>query len=52
MDPEEWIKTETQTWLEFNDSQVKPFDFSQLAFKCFGEIQHRGGNNIMTSTNY
>lgn len=25
---EEWLKTEKQPWIEFNDTQVKPFDFS------------------------
>jgi ubiquitin carboxyl-terminal hydrolase 34 len=34
---EEWLKTENQQWVEFNDSQVRPFDFSLLAYKCFGE---------------
>lgn len=51
IDPEEWLRTETQTWLEFNDNQVKPFDFSQLAYKCFGEVQSKE-RNIMTSNNY
>jgi hypothetical protein len=32
-----WMATENQTWLEFNDSQISPFDFNNLAFKCFGE---------------
>jgi len=34
---EQWLQTEKQQWLEFNDNQVKPFDFAQLAFKAFGE---------------
>lgn len=36
---QEWLKTESQQWLEFNDTQVKPFDFSQLAYKCYGEAK-------------
>lgn len=51
IDTDEWLKTEHQNWLEFNDSTVKPFDFKQLAFKCFGE-QQSVNKNIMTSTNY
>ena len=34
---DEWLKTENQTWVEFNDTQVRKFDFSKLAYYCFGE---------------
>ena len=27
-DREEWMRTDKQTWLEFNDSVVSAFDFS------------------------
>lgn len=37
---EEWMKTEKQTWVEFNDTNVRPFDFSTLAYKCFGEAEN------------
>ena len=33
---EEWLKTEDQKWLEFNDSSVSKFDFSNLEQNCFG----------------
>jgi ubiquitin C-terminal hydrolase len=38
---QEWLKTENQRWLEFNDTSVRQFDFSQLAYKCFGESKDR-----------
>lgn len=34
------MKTEKQTWVEFNDTNVRPFDFSTLAYKCFGEAEN------------
>lgn len=27
---QQWLETDKQTWLEFNDSVVTPFDFSQM----------------------
>jgi ubiquitin C-terminal hydrolase len=41
MSREKWLETESQTWLEFNDSSVYNFNFQQnLEKNCFG-----GGNN-------
>lgn len=36
-DKSQWVQTDKQTWLEFNDSIVSTFDFSQMQFKAFGE---------------
>ena len=33
---EEWLLTEKQRWLEFNDSTVQLFSFTQLEQTCFG----------------
>jgi ubiquitin C-terminal hydrolase len=33
----DWANTDQQTWLEFNDSNVTAFNFSNLAYKAFGE---------------
>ena len=38
-DYKEWLQTNNQNWMEFNDSTVAPFDFTKLQFKCFGEDQ-------------
>ena len=32
----QWMQTDKQRWLEFNDSDVSSFDFSQMRFKAFG----------------
>ena len=34
----EWLLTEKDTWLEFNDSSVRSFKFSNLEEDCFGGI--------------
>jgi ubiquitin carboxyl-terminal hydrolase 34 len=33
---EDWLKIESQTWLEFNDQNVSRFNFNQLEQTCFG----------------
>ena len=33
----QWSQTEKQTWLDFNDSNVSAFDFSNMQYKAFGE---------------
>ena len=38
---EEWLATEKQKWLEFNDSTVQSFNFSQLEASCFGGQQNQ-----------
>lgn len=37
-DSPEWLKTETDKWLEFNDSQVKHYNFKSLEEDCFGGV--------------
>lgn len=32
-----WIKTEEDPWMEFNDSRVSDFTYSKLEEECFGE---------------
>ena len=39
---EEWLATENQNWLEFNDAKVSKFQFSSLDQNCFGG---RGNQN-------
>ena len=39
---EEWLATENQNWLEFNDAKVTKFHFSGLDQNCFGG---RGNQN-------
>ena len=43
----EWAQTENQTWLEFNDSNVSHFDFTNLQKKAFGEVQEKQGGGQM-----
>ena len=51
-DRAEWMKTDTQTWLEFNDSVVSAFDFSSMQYKAFGEDDNSMNNgNIIDYTN-
>ena len=38
---EDWLATEKQKWLEFNDSAVQSFNFSQLETTCFGGQQNQ-----------
>jgi len=38
---EEWLLTEKQKWLEFNDSTVQLFTFSRLEQTCFGGQQNQ-----------
>ena len=33
---EEWGKTESQNWLEFNDHQVSKFNFKEIEENCYG----------------
>ena len=32
----EWLKTDKEKWLEFNDSNIKHYSFSSLESDCFG----------------
>jgi ubiquitin carboxyl-terminal hydrolase 34 len=38
---EEWLATDKQKWLEFNDSSVTSFAFSNLENTCFGGQQNQ-----------
>ena len=38
---EEWLATDKQKWLEFNDDVVSNFNFSQLEQTCFGGQQNQ-----------
>jgi len=38
---EEWLATDKQKWLEFNDSSVQSFNFNQLEQACFGGQQNQ-----------
>ena len=35
-DDPKWLATETEKWMEFNDSTVKPYDFEELQSDTFG----------------
>ena len=35
----EWLRTDKDKWVEFNDSQVKDYKFSNLEEDCFGGAQ-------------
>ena len=37
---EEWLATDKQKWLEFNDGSVQSFNFNQLEQTCFGGQQN------------
>jgi len=37
-DGDDWMKTENDKWLEFNDSSVKSYKFADLEEDCFGGI--------------
>lgn len=52
-DRAEWMRTDKQTWLEFNDSVVSAFDFSQMQYKAFGEDENSNMNsgNVIDYTN-
>lgn len=47
----QWIRTDQDRWMEFNDSSVTDFSFSQLEKQCFGNENPNGfmGNSYGTS---
>ena len=47
-DEPEWLLTENNKWLEFNDSQVKDYKFKELEEDCFGGVQ----NAMSTGENF
>jgi hypothetical protein len=38
-----WAKTESDPWMEFNDSSVRNFNFEKLKEECFGADSHSSG---------
>lgn len=38
----QWIRTDQDPWMEFNDSRVTNFDFKDLEKQCFGNEQGQG----------
>jgi ubiquitin carboxyl-terminal hydrolase 34 len=36
-DYKEWMQTNKQNWMIFNDSTVSTFEFSRIPDQCFGE---------------
>lgn len=48
-DDPNWIKTETQPWMEFNDSRVTEWDFKDLKSKTFGNEAKSGGAGYFSS---
>lgn len=45
-EPRQWSQTDKQTWLEFNDTNVSSFDFTQMQYKAFGEDTSTSANAI------
>ena len=46
----QWVQTDKQTWLEFNDAIVSPFDFSRMEYKAFGEEEKNNDGMIIDYT--
>lgn len=44
---EEWMRTENDPWMEFNDRNVSPFQFSGLAGRTFGDGASQGTSAYM-----
>ncbi len=48
-----FMATESEKWLEFNDSLVKHFSFTSLESECFGSNAYGGGSStVYTDDNY
>lgn len=46
---QEWVRTENDKWMEFNDSHVKNWDFADLEDECFGGSKGgSGGEDVMS----
>lgn len=47
MDPstDDWLKTESETWVEFNDSNVKFYTFYDIEKDAFGDDNSMGRQN-------
>lgn len=44
-----WLETENDQWMEFNDSTVKDYQFSNLKEECFGDKQFSSSSGFSTS---
>ena len=44
-----WIKTETDQWMEFNDSRVSDWEFKELKSRTFGNEQKGGSGGYLSS---
>ena len=44
-----WIKTETDPWMEFNDSRVSDWEFKELKSRTFGNEQKGGSGGYLSS---
>ncbi len=42
-----YLKTEADKWVEFNDSTIREFTFNQIEAECFGGSQEDISNNYM-----
>ena len=53
-DYKEWLQTNKQNWMEFNDSTVSSFDFSKVQYKCYGEeaSSNYAGNSMSAYDNF
>jgi hypothetical protein len=40
-----WSKTESDPWMEFNDSNVRDFNFEKLKDECYGGDGKSGGSD-------
>ena len=44
-DNDDWLKTENQKWMEFNDSAVSDYNFDDMKADCYGGTKN-GGDDI------
>lgn len=51
-DDPNWGKTETEQWLEFNDSSVRDFNFDRLKEECFGGDKANNDSDIGISWSF
>ena len=51
-DSPQWAATETDQWMEFNDSTVRNFNFDKIKEECFGEDKGSSGGMDNTWGNF
>ena len=44
-----WLETDKDQWMEFNDSTVKDYQFSNLKDECFGDKQTSASANFASA---